>query len=109
MRTIEVDFNDLARGGKVRVWRGNTDGVFIGDPVTLTEEAEGMSERAVLSEVDGNWAYFEIGARPAPRTSTLRGIFMPSGLHGFSFPVVEHAEVESARTEGVSSRDMQDA
>lgn len=62
MKTIHVEFNALARGGKVRVWLPDAEGVRIGDAVALVETSEEMEVRAVLSEIDGDWAYFDLHA-----------------------------------------------
>lgn len=61
MKTIEVDFNDLVRDGKVRVAATVASGVEIGDTVLLTEEAEGMQLEATVAEIDGDFVYFDLG------------------------------------------------
>lgn len=66
MKNIDVDFNDLARNGKVRVWLADTNGAVVGERVLLVEQDEEMSMQAVFAEIDGNYAYFDLALQEEP-------------------------------------------
>lgn len=63
MIEIEADFNELARGGMIRVSRTAALGLKRGERVELVDADEDMRREAYFSETDGNFAYFEL-ARP---------------------------------------------
>jgi len=75
MRSIEADFNDLAKDGLVRVLLSDVTGVALGERVTLVEESEGMSLEAELREIDANdgFAYFDLLWSSGSLLETLGG------------------------------------
>lgn len=60
MHRIEADFNDLARGGKVRVDLDDVPRVQTGGRVLLIDPAEGLKYVAVLAEASDDYAYFTL-------------------------------------------------
>ena len=61
MKTVDVDFNDLARHGLVRVAASEAlSDILSGEIVLLVEEAEGMALKAVLAEKEDSFLYFRI-------------------------------------------------
>lgn len=59
-KRIPVDFNAIARDGKIKVWLYDTQSAHVGELVELFEDAEEMEMPAVLSEVEGDFAYFDL-------------------------------------------------
>lgn len=64
LKTVEVDFNDLARGRKIRADLERADGLVVGDLVILVDENEELSKYAHLAERDQRNAYFELLSVP---------------------------------------------
>lgn len=77
MRTIEVDFSDIARGGKIKVWRDDARGIAVNfERVMLVETAEGMAREAVVTDVEDEWVYFELTPRPLVEALVAPGILV---------------------------------
>ena len=67
-RTIEVDFSNLTRDGKVRVPLSRAIDVSIGEPVILHDSVEDMTRKGILSRFSERSAVFtiqELTASPA--------------------------------------------
>jgi hypothetical protein len=60
MRTFDVDFNRLARGGAVKVRLKDGERPELNERVLLVEADEDMEREAVLAEVEDGFAYFKI-------------------------------------------------
>ena len=59
-RTIEVDFSNLTKDGKVRVPLPHASDVLIGEPVILHDSVEDMTRKGVLSRFSERSAVFTI-------------------------------------------------
>lgn len=68
MKNVEVDFNDLARGGKIRVPLRKAPDITIGERDMLIEDAEDMRLEATATEFDAGAAYFELAHNRAEGT-----------------------------------------
>ena len=58
--TIEVDFSNLTKDGKVRVPLSHANDLFIGDPVILHDSVEEMTRKGILSRFSEHSAAFTI-------------------------------------------------
>lgn len=76
MKTVEADFNRLARGGKVKIWLADVQDVRVGEKVLLVENAEDMELEGYLAEFDEKWAYFELASRAAHMAYNPQGVWL---------------------------------
>jgi hypothetical protein len=119
MQSIDVDFNDLARDGKIRGWIRDQP-VALNERVQLVEESEHMTRDAILTDVDGDWGYFDLVPAhllPVPLAFDAPSFIAPlpwyaSGVFHLVEPLPLTASIQIIRppvsaNEGIKSKALQ--